>query len=457
VTSDHWQRVRDLFAATMDADAASRETALARESDPAVADEVRTLLAAHDRSDGFLERPAWEADPSLLADPADSLSGRDLGPYRVIREIGRGGMGVVYEAEDRRLRRRVALKALPREFTSDPSRRERLAREARAAASLSHPGIATVFAFEELEGERLVVSELVRGTSLREEIARGPLPLPLVRDTAAALADALGEAHRRGIIHRDLKPENVLRREDGQVKILDFGIARVPATVDSLTRLTEEGIRLGTPGYMAPEQLRGETADHRADIYALGVLIHEMATGTLPSGVASDLPPPLDEVVRRCLQPRAADRFASAAEVAAALRAAPRSRARWWWEFHQLAISALLAAVVPPAWSARPWIPAPWGSIAFLTVLGLAVVAIAMRIHLLFVWRVAPATSGGQRRRVRPLIAAIEIALAALLAVLAAALAGPHDGVAAWFAAAAMLLAVAVLIIEPATTGMLNA
>ncbi|HET7620129.1 MAG TPA: protein kinase, partial [Vicinamibacterales bacterium] len=170
MTSDHWQRVRDLFAATMDADAASRETALAGESDRAVVDEVRTLLAAHDRSAGFLERPAWEEDASLLADPADSLSGRDLGPYRVIREIGRGGMGVVYEAEDRRLRRRVALKALPREFTSDPSRRERLAREARAAASLSHPGIATVFAFEELQGERLVVSELVRGTSLREEI-----------------------------------------------------------------------------------------------------------------------------------------------------------------------------------------------------------------------------------------------------------------------------------------------
>lgn len=456
MTSDHWQRVRDLFAATMDADAASRETALAGESDRAVVDEVRTLLAAHDRSAGFLERPAWEEDASLLADPADSLSGRDLGPYRVIREIGRGGMGVVYEAEDRRLRRRVALKALPREFTSDPSRRERLAREARAAASLSHPGIATVFAFEELQGERLVVSELVRGTSLREEINRGPLPVPLVRDTAAALADALGEAHRRGIVHRDLKPENVLRREDGQVKILDFGIARVPAGVDSLTRLTEEGIRLGTPGYMAPEQLRGETADHRADIYALGVLIHEMATGTLPSGVASDLPAPLDEVVRRCLQPRAADRYASAAEVAAALRAAPRSRAHWWWEFHQVAISALLAAVVPPAWGARPWISAPWGSIAFLGVLGLAVVAIAMRIHLLFVWRVDPATVGGQRRRVRPLIAAIEIGLAVLLAVLAAALAGPHDGVAAWFAAAAMLLAVSLLVIEPATTSMLN-
>src|SRR6185436_15880122 len=156
----------------------------------------------------------------------NSLVGRRIGKYRILAEIGRGGMGVVYEAQDERLRRTVAFKALPPEYTSDPTRRERLIREARAAAALSHPAIATIFALEEIDGELYIISELVRGRTLRDELRDGPLPpgrlLPTLLDIAAGLA----AAHEGGIVHRDLKPENVIRSHEGQIKILDFGLAR---------------------------------------------------------------------------------------------------------------------------------------------------------------------------------------------------------------------------------------
>ena len=196
-------------------------------------------------------------------------AGTDIGPYRIVEEIGRGGMGVVYDAEDTRLRRTVALKALPAEYARDPVRRERLTREARAAAALTHPSIATIYALEEHDGSLYLVSELVRGQTLRDELARGPLPPERLLPTLIELASGLAAAHAAGIVHRDFKPENIVRCLDGRVKILDFGLARLAANE---TRLTQTGTALGTPGYMPPEQLAGQDVDARTDVFAFGVV-----------------------------------------------------------------------------------------------------------------------------------------------------------------------------------------
>ena len=274
-----------------------------------------------------------------------SLVGQTLGQYEIRRVLGAGGMGVVYLAEDTRLGRTVALKAIAPQFAADHGRRERLRREARAAATLSHPNIATVYALEQSGDQLFIAAEYVAGETLREEINRGRQPLALVTETAVALARALALAHDRGILHRDLKPENVVRRPDGEVKILDFGLARalVPDT-PATPPLTEDGARLGTPLYMSPEQLRGEALDGRSDLFALGLVIYELAAGTHPfaagdqaSTVARILeaePPDVfasssvdsqqaafDAVLRRCLQKAPSRRYQSAAELAAAMEA----------------------------------------------------------------------------------------------------------------------------------------
>ena len=303
----------------------------------------------------------------------------------MLEEVGRGGMGVVYAAEDARLRRTVALKALPPEYTRDPIRRERLTREARAAAALSHPAIATIFALEEIDGELYIISELVRGRTLREELRDGPFPadrlLPALLDIAAALT----AAHERDIVHRDLKPENIIRSTDGQIKVLDFGLARsaTPREAATATRLTEAGSALGTPGYMAPEQLTGGEVDVRTDVFAFGVLAWELATGEhpfgndaaavlarmtelmegRPGGLSRPLPlPGLDRIVRRCLRAAPADRYPSSAALLADLRGlasagsrvpVPQGDALWWWQFHQLAIAAVNGMMPAAVWAIR--------------------------------------------------------------------------------------------------------
>ena len=216
------------------------------------------------------------------------MIGTTLGHFRITARIGAGGMGEVWCAHDERLDRDVAVKVLPAEVAGDPDRLARFEREAKALARLSHPNILQIFEFGEDQETSFAVTELLEGETLRDLLGRGALPWRKAVKTAAAIADGLAAAHAQGIVHRDLKPENVFMTADGWVKVLDFGLAKVQhgpiAEQDTLSspQGTHPGTVLGTVGYMAPEQVRGEAADHRSDVFALGCVLHEMLTGRQP-------------------------------------------------------------------------------------------------------------------------------------------------------------------------------
>jgi hypothetical protein len=286
------------------------------------------------------------------ADGADERLGQRVGHFRLLSVLGRGGMGVVYLAEDLTLRRRVALKVLPAAVAADPERRARFLREARAASAVAHPGVAAVFEVGEEGALLFLVMEHVAGQTLHDRIAeRGALEIDEARRIAAAIAAGMAAAHEAGVIHRDLKPANVMIAAGEGVKILDFGIARsiAPAVAEPLEAAltvtagaTAEGRILGTPGYMAPEQIHGRPVDARADVFSFGVVLHEMLTGARPFAgetaierlvaVDRDAPSPpsarrpgvpaaIDRLVLRCLEKRPEDRIASFREILAALDA----------------------------------------------------------------------------------------------------------------------------------------
>jgi len=274
--------------------------------------------------------------------------GSTLGRFAILSKIGAGGMGEVYRARDERLGREVAIKVLPRDVADDAQRLARFEREARALASISHPNILPIFELGEAHGVTFAVTELLEGETLGERLTRGTLPWREAVDVAAAIADGLAAAHARGIVHRDIKPANVFLTRDGQVKVLDFGLAKheTPVDTDADTAAgeppgTSPGTILGTVGYMAPEQVRGEPVDHRCDLFALGVLLHEALTGTKtfhrgtgaetvtailtetppePAALGVGVPADLSRIVMRCLAKRAEDRFQSAKDLAFALR-----------------------------------------------------------------------------------------------------------------------------------------
>jgi len=277
-------------------------------------------------------------------------AGTQLGPYEVMDLLGAGAMGEVYRARDTRLRRQVAVKVLPAAIGNDPARLKRFEQEARAAGALNHPNIVAIHDVGHESGSPYVVSELLEGETLRERMGGSPLPARKVMDYAIQIARGLAAAHEKGIVHRDLKPDNIFITRDGGVKILDFGLAKLGRAPfsgsheDSLTGaptcdpLTEEGMVLGTVGYMSPEQVRGQNADHRSDIFSFGAVLYEMLTGqrafkgrsaveTLNAILKEDppqmtaaanapLPPALERIVYHCLEKQPAERFQSAHDLA---------------------------------------------------------------------------------------------------------------------------------------------
>ena len=276
--------------------------------------------------------------------------GDTLGHYTIVSHLGSGGMGAVYRATDRSLGRDVALKVLPSDVATDPERLERFRREARAVAALNHPHIVTIYSVEHADGVHFLTMELVTGRPLDRVIAERSLPMARVVEVAHAVSEALAAAHERGIVHRDLKPANVVLSDDGRVKVLDFGLAKMrsdaPAShADAATNLaTQIGAVIGTPAYMSPEQVSGLDVDHRTDIFSLGVLLYELATGVRPfrgrssaelaSSILRDVPAPASEVgpgvpeelarvIARCLEKSASARFSSMADVKHALRPDP--------------------------------------------------------------------------------------------------------------------------------------
>jgi len=506
MTPEQWRLVGDLFAQAAAVPVSERDSWLATADAPeGVRAEVAALLEAHDRDDHFLEHPPDEArlvEAPSAPDPA-LVPGAMVGAYRLIRELGRGAMGVVFEAEDTRLHRRVALKAVA--SSAHDAGDQRLRHEARAAAALVHPNIATIYALDDIDGRAYISSEMLEGETLRDVLARGPLSRDATLDITHALASALDVAHAHGIVHRDLKPENVLRLADGRVKILDFGIARLEGDARRLrssTGLTLQGLVAGTPGYMAPEQLLGEDIDGRTDQYALGALLAELATGRNPfdgGSVAASialamksdgLPVPLDgarvapdiaAIASRCTRHRREDRFTTTAEVVAALAACRRDAALaptitgtpasavgpagagprrdpetgrrpalWWWRFHQAAAAAIYWLMIVPAWLVHRDLPRglPW----FLGCLAATIVAANVRLHLRFSAAVLPQELPAQRARTRGWVAIADWTLILLWAFAGTSL---LDGQREWsvvFFAFAVGAALAVGLIEPATT-----
>jgi eukaryotic-like serine/threonine-protein kinase len=283
-------------------------------------------------------------------------AGVRLGPYEIVSPLGAGGMGEVYRARDTRLHREVAIKVLPGSFSQDTDRLRRFEREARAASALNHPAILTVHDFGEHDGIPYVVTELLEGSTLRERLAGGRLPVRKALDYAGQIARGLAAAHAKGIVHRDVKPENVFVTNDGRVKILDFGLAKLAGERDGAagtesptqTHGTEPGVVMGTVGYMSPEQVKGELADARSDIFSFGAVLYEMLTGARafsggsaaetmsailrddppkPSGTFPGVAASLDRIVRRCLEKSRQERFQSASDLAYALDEAAQTEA----------------------------------------------------------------------------------------------------------------------------------
>lgn len=320
------------------------------------------------------------------------MIGRTLGHYTVEARLGRGGMGEIYLARDTRLDRRVALKVLPETMAADPDRRARFEREARAVAALSHPNIVTIHSVEEAEGLHFLTMELVDGHTLGEVIPDRGFDLEGFLRVAIPLVDAVAAAHAQGIVHRDLKPDNVMVSTSGLVKVLDFGLAKqaapegvAPLAVMQTVTRTGEGIIVGTVSYMSPEQAEGKPVDARSDVFALGIVLYEMASGHRPfpgdsavsvlSSILKDTPPSLGDLrpelprslaalVHRCLDKDPARRFQSAAEVRAELERLRQTAGRWGvrsWRARRWAViggvaggAALLAALVVLA-VVRPW------------------------------------------------------------------------------------------------------
>jgi eukaryotic-like serine/threonine-protein kinase len=324
--SERWRQVDRLLQLVKERPPGEQESFLrsATAGDELLEREVRLLMASDQQAGSFLESPAIEAAARALAFDTDatktvaSLIGKTISHYRIVGELGRGGMGAVYQAEDVRLNRFVALKFLSDEFARTPDALNRFRREARAASALNHPNICTIYDIGEVDGRSFIVMEHLEGATLRRRMGGQSMDLETLLAFGIEIADALDAAHTAGIVHRDIKPANIFVTQRDHAKILDFGLAQLGAAHDGADPVTGTGMILGTPGYMSPEQALGRPSDLRADLYSFGVVLHEMATGT--RSISEDrpnvgVPVELSRVISKCLEREPADRYQHAAEI----------------------------------------------------------------------------------------------------------------------------------------------
>jgi serine/threonine protein kinase len=388
MTEEQWREIERIYHDACKLNGEERRAYLAGScsGDPDLLNEVESLLANDDLAGTFLETDQGGAKVESPEAAAPAMIGRTISHYRILDKLGSGGMGVVYKAEDIRLRRLIALKFLPDGFSKEWQSLERFQREAEALSALNHPNICTIHDIGDDEGHPFIVMELLEGVTLKDRLARGRLGLREILELAMEIVDALDAAHSRGIIHRDIKPANIFITERGHAKILDFGLAKIgfdakptgavtfseaPTAGALETSLTHIGSALGTVAYMSPEQARGEELDARTDVFSFGVVLYEMGTGCLPfsgstpavifNGILSQTPVPplrlnpeipakLDEIIAKALQKDRALRYRSAADIRSDLVAVAavndNSKTKWRRRAALAIVGTMLAALL---------------------------------------------------------------------------------------------------------------